>query len=115
MSFAMGWFYWYLWVILFPAELSAVAVLIGYWVPDINPAAWIGVSIVFLTFLNSWSVRVYGESEFWFAGLKIVLIIGIIFCSIIVTAGGNPKGEVIGFKFWSAPNGPFRQYKGIGE
>lgn len=109
----MGYFYWYLWVILFPAELAAVAVLIGYWDTKTNPAVWVAVGIVVLTFINAWSVRVFGESEFWFASLKIVLIVGIILCSIIVTAGGNPHREVIGFKFWDAPDGPFRQYKDI--
>lgn len=53
----------YLWTILLPAELSAVAVLIGYWVPDISPAVWIGIALVVVTLLNSCSVRVYGESE----------------------------------------------------
>ncbi|GMK56419.1 hypothetical protein CspeluHIS016_0302590 [Cutaneotrichosporon spelunceum] len=114
MSFAMGWFYWYLWTILFPAELSACAVLIGYWLPDVNVAVWITVCLVVCTFLNSWSVRVYGESEFWFALTKILLIIGLILASVIVSAGGNPKHEVIGFKFWTGENGPFRQYLDIG-
>ncbi len=113
MSFAMGWFYWYLWTILYPAELAACAVLIGYWLPDVNVAVWITVCLVVCTFLNSWSVKVYGESEFWFALTKIILIIGLIFASVIVSAGGNPKGEVIGFKFWTGENGPFRQYLGI--
>lgn len=49
----------------------------------------------------------------WFASLKIVLIVGIILCSVIVSAGGNPKHEVIGFKYWTGENGPFQQYKGI--
>jgi amino acid transporter len=113
MSFAMGWFYWYLWTILLPAELSAVAVLFGFWLPDVNPAAWIILALVVVTILNSCSVRVYGESEFWFASLKVILIVGLILASIIVTAGGNPKHETIGFRYWKTPNGPFRQYKGI--
>lgn len=31
----------------------------------------------------------------------------------MVTSGGNPKHEVIGFKFWTGVNGPFQQYLGI--
>ena len=30
-SFTMGWNYWYNWVIILPAELSAAAVLINFW------------------------------------------------------------------------------------
>lgn len=69
MSFALGWFYWYLWTILFPTECSAVAILFGYWLPDVNAAAWIVIALVVCTILNSFSVRVYGESEFWFVSI----------------------------------------------
>lgn len=31
-SFTMGWNYWYSWVFTLPAELSAAAVLINYWI-----------------------------------------------------------------------------------
>jgi amino acid transporter len=31
LSFTMGWNYWYNWVIVLPAELSAAAVLIDFW------------------------------------------------------------------------------------
>lgn len=60
----MGWFYWYLWTILLPAELSAVAVLFSFWLPDISPAVWIAIALVTVTVLNSCSVRVYG-GKFW--------------------------------------------------
>lgn len=78
-----------------------------------NVAVWVTVGLVLVTVLNSCSVRVYGESEFWFASLKIILIVGLMFASVIVSAGGNPKHEVIGFKFWKGENGPFQQYLGI--
>lgn len=32
-SFTMGWNYWYNWVIILPAELSAAAVLMSFWEP----------------------------------------------------------------------------------
>lgn len=63
--------------------------------------------------LNMFSVRVYGEAEFWFAGIKIILIVGLIIAVVIVSAGGNPAGEKIGFKYWSGPTGPFVQFEGI--
>ena len=31
LSFAMGWNYWYNWVMVLPAELSAASVLIDFW------------------------------------------------------------------------------------
>lgn len=51
-SFTMGWTYWYSWVILLPAELSAASVLIGFWNKDINPAIWVTVCAVVVIFIN---------------------------------------------------------------
>jgi amino acid transporter len=51
-SFAMGWNYWYNWVIVLPAELSAAAVLISYWNKVINPAAWVSMCLVVVVSIN---------------------------------------------------------------
>ena len=51
-SFTMGWNYWYNWVIVLPAELSAAAVLISYWNKAINPAAWVSMCLVVVVSIN---------------------------------------------------------------
>ncbi|KAG5221545.1 Lysine-specific permease [Salix suchowensis] len=51
-SFTMGWNYWYNWTIILPAELSAAAVLIGYWNKEINPSAWISICLVVTVVIN---------------------------------------------------------------
>ena len=51
-SFTMGWTYWYSWVILLPAELSAASVLIGFWDKEINPAIWVTVCMIVVIFIN---------------------------------------------------------------
>lgn len=55
---------------------------------------------------------VYGETEFWFCSIKVLTIVGLIILGVILTAGGGPDGEKIGFKYWRDP-GPFVQYMGI--
>jgi amino acid transporter len=45
-------------------------------------------------------VRVLGELEFGFALLKIALIVIVNVLAIVVVAGGGPKGDVIGFRYW---------------
>lgn len=37
-SFAVGWLYWINWALVFPAELVAVGVIIGYWDSTTNSA-----------------------------------------------------------------------------
>ena len=51
-SFAMGWNYWYNWVIVLPAELSVPAVFISYWNEMINPAVWVSMFWVIIVCIN---------------------------------------------------------------
>lgn len=115
MSAAASLSYVLCWCFVMCAELSASATLVGYWKPstEVNPGAWIAIFIVFLLLVNILGAKVYGEAEFYFSMLKVITIIGLIIVSIIITAGGGPQGEAIGFRYWRNP-GPFVQYKGIG-
>ncbi|GAC76336.1 amino acid transporters [Moesziomyces antarcticus T-34] len=110
LSFAMGWNYWYNWVIVLPAELSAAAVLMSYW-SDANPAIWISVFLVVVVAINLLGTRAYGEAEFWFASIKIITIVGLIILSICIDLGVGKQGR-LGFRYWKNP-GPFVQYNKI--
>lgn len=59
-----------------PAELTAAAVIVEFW-STINSAIWITVFGVLLVGSNLLFIRIYGEVEFTFATLKIMLIIGL--------------------------------------
>ncbi|GAC94207.1 amino acid transporter [Pseudozyma hubeiensis SY62] len=110
LAFAMGWNYWYNWVIVLPAELSAAAVLMSYW-SDANPAIWISVFLVVVVAINLLGTRAYGEAEFWFASIKIITIVGLIILSVCIDLGVGKQGR-LGFRYWKNP-GPFKQYHGI--
>ncbi len=68
---------------------------------------------VCITASNAVNVRVYGEAEFWLALMKIVTVLGLMILGIVITAGGAPNGETIGFRFWRE-DGAFQQENGIG-
>ncbi|KAJ3506059.1 hypothetical protein NLJ89_g7085 [Agrocybe chaxingu] len=112
LSFTMGWNYWYNWTIILPAELSAAAVLIGYWDQDTNPAVWITVCLIVVVFINMLGAGAYGEAEFIFASIKVITIVGLIILGIILDLGGGPNRDRLGFRYWKNP-GPFVQYAGI--
>lgn len=57
----------YNWTIVLPAELSAAAVLIGFWNHNITPAAWITITLVVTITINMFGAGIYGEAEFIFA------------------------------------------------
>ncbi|MCI6206569.1 MAG: amino acid permease [Corynebacterium glucuronolyticum] len=74
-GFAMGWNYWFNWAITVAAELVAAALVMKYWFPNVPSIVW---SVAFLTaifLINALSSRAYGESEFWFALIKVVTVI----------------------------------------
>ncbi|KAF9480057.1 amino acid permease [Pholiota conissans] len=112
-SFTMGWNYWYNWIIILPAELSAAAVLIGFWNKEINSAVWITVCMVVVIIINLLGAGAYGEAEFVFASIKVITITGLIILGIVLDLGGGPDHDRLGFRFWKNP-GPFVQFHGIG-
>ena len=77
-GFLAGWNYWFLYVLVSMAELSAVSIYLGYWFPDLPK--WIGVlaCLLIITVVNLFTVSAYGEIEFWMAFIKISAIIGMI-------------------------------------
>lgn len=48
-------------------------------------------------------VEGYGESEFVFASLKIITIIGLLVLTVILFFGGGPTHDRIGFRYWKTP------------
>ena len=54
-------------------------------------------------------IGIFGEVEFAFAILKILLVVGLIILGLIIDLGGTPGSERIGFRYWKSP-GPFVPY-----
>lgn len=52
MSFAMGWNYWYAWMVALPAELSATATLMHFWVDKKYDPLWISVCFAVVLGIN---------------------------------------------------------------
>lgn len=63
-------------MIVLPAELSAAAVLVNYWVlpSKVNNAAWITICLLVVIGINLMGARAYGEAEFWFASIKVRIL-----------------------------------------
>lgn len=103
MGFAVGWNNWYQCALTLCAEISAAAVVIGYWNDTINQAAWISILIVIIICLNIFAVSIYGEAEFCFASLKIVTIVGLLILALVIDLGGGPNHDRLGFRYWKNP------------
>nr|OQO23832.1 hypothetical protein B0A51_09776 [Rachicladosporium sp. CCFEE 5018] len=112
LAFANGWNQVYSYMVSLPAEIVAAAVIVNFWNESVSNAVWIVIFGLLLVASNIYLVRVYGELEFSFALLKIMLVVGLNLMSLVLVCGGGPTGEVYGFKYWRDP-GPFVQYLGI--
>ncbi|KAL6362089.1 hypothetical protein LRP88_05573 [Fusarium phalaenopsidis] len=114
LGFAVGWNNWYFCAIAVPAEISAAAILVGYWTESVNVAVWISIFIILIVFLNVFGVGVYGEAEFIFASVKIITMVGLLILAFILDLGGGPQGDRLGFTYWNNP-GAMREYMTTGD
>lgn len=107
LGFALGWNYWYNWAITIAAEIAAVSIVMKYWFPD--TASWIwSVSFLAIIFLlNYLSVKSFGESEYWFAFIKVATIIIFLIVSILMIFGILGGKAPVGFTNFFAGDGPF--------
>ena len=111
LAFANGWNQIYSYLISIPAELVAAAVIVEFWI-TVNSAIWITIFGLLMIITALLFVRVYGELEFFFSMLKILLIIAINIMALVITCGGGPDQKAIGFSYWINP-GPMVQYNDI--
>ncbi|KAI1455443.1 amino acid permease/ SLC12A domain-containing protein [Annulohypoxylon moriforme] len=113
-GFAAGWNFFIFEAALVPFEVTACNVVIHYW-SDIVPAGGIiAIVLVLYALINVLAVKWYGETEFWAALGKVLLIVGLIIFTFIVMLGGNPLHDRFGFRYWYEP-GSFAEYYTTGS
>ncbi|KAJ6023658.1 amino acid permease/ SLC12A domain-containing protein [Penicillium herquei] len=104
LGYALGWLYVYSFGILVPYEITTAALVIDFWSPGVNPAVWSTIFLLLIIAINLFSVEVYGESEFWFALLRILAMIGLLLFAVVIFFGGGPHQHgVLGFHYWKDP------------
>src|SRR6478735_2457744 len=97
-GFTTGWSYWFMWVVTGMAEITAVAVYVHYWFPDIPQWLPALVTLGVLYAVNLIAVKVFGELEFWFALVKVVTIIAMLVIGLaVILFGVGPLGETASF------------------
>ncbi|HXV94294.1 MAG TPA: amino acid permease, partial [Pseudonocardia sp.] len=74
-GYAVGWLYWWGWVVALAFEAVAGASILHGWLPQVPLGAWALGMLVLVVAGNLLSVRSFGESEFWLALLKILAIV----------------------------------------
>src|SRR3989338_4561132 len=108
-GFLSGWNYWALYVLVGMAELTAVGKYVQFWWPEVPTWATAAAFFVLINGINLASVKVFGETEFWFALIKVVAIIGMILLGVYLLASGQGGPQAAVSNLWSHggffPNG----------
>lgn len=103
-GFAIGYNYWYGFSILVAAEIVAAAIIIQYWTTKVHIAVLISILLALMLILNLCPVSFYGEAEFYFAGIKLIAITGLIILGVVLFFGGGPTHDRLGFRYWKDGN-----------
>ncbi|MEC0790030.1 amino acid permease, partial [Bacillus haynesii] len=110
-AFITGWTYWFCWISLAMADLTAVGLYTQYWLPDVPQ--WLPglIALIILLIMNLATVKLFGELEFWFALIKVIAILALIVIGLFMIFKGFPthSGTAAFHNLWSHggmfPNG----------
>lgn len=109
-GFAVGWLYWASWVFIIGLEAVIIGGMLHDWFPMIP--VWVGtVGItLIMTLINIFSVKSFGEFEYWLSFIKVTAIIVFLVVGLAMVLGVLPNFDREGFGILTshggfAPNG----------
>lgn len=95
-GFAIGWLYWWFYVLVIPLEAIVASDILGAWLGV--PSMAIGMLLIMgLTLTNIMSVKNFGTLEYWFSLIKVVTILAFIVLGVCAIAGVLPSSAASGF------------------
>ena len=106
LGFTVGWMYWYSCAMTIAVELVASSIIMKYWFPGSPSLLWSVLFLGTILALNLFSARAFGESEFWFAGIKVVTIIVFLVLGTAMIVG-LIGGHEAGLTNWTIGEAPF--------
>lgn len=95
-GFTIGWLYWWFWVLVIPLEANAAATILNAWLPQVAIWQFTLLITLVLTVTNLFSVKNYGEFEFWLALVKVCAIVAFLVIGAAAVFGLLPDSKVSG-------------------
>ncbi|KAJ5651403.1 Amino acid/polyamine transporter I [Penicillium longicatenatum] len=117
-GFAVGINFWFAWVMIIPAEITAAVSVLKFWpATDALPlAVYITIFLVVIALANLFHVRIYGYIEYYMSFFKCAAIILMICFLFIMTSGGiAATNGPIEFRYWKNPGAFKNGMKGIAK
>lgn len=101
-GFALGWAYWFSFWITIANELQGVVTVLSFWTDALPVAATISIFWVVIILVNVGAVNFFGEIEVICSMIKFGWIFAVILSCIVISAGGAPNHEAVGFRYWNS-------------
>ncbi|WP_448851954.1 amino acid permease [Corynebacterium sp. 335C] len=108
-GFVLGWLYWFMLIMVLGAEITGAGAIMGAWwgIPGWIPGL---ICVVFFAVVNLAKVKGFGEFEFWFAFIKVAVIISFLVIGVLLIFGLLPGTTFVGAQHIAEsgflPNGP---------
>lgn len=110
-AFITGWTYWFCWISIAMADITAVGLYTQFWFPQVPQ--WMPglIALIVLLIMNLATVKLFGEMEFWFALIKVLAILALIVVGLYMIFKGftTDQGPASFTNLWSHggwfPNG----------
>lgn len=106
-GFALGWTYWFSLAVTIAVELAAAQIVMQYWFPDVHGVIWSAGFLSLMFLLNAFSVRGFGEAEYWFALIKVVTVVVFLIVGVAMIFGIMTGGPQSGWHNLTIGDAPF--------
>lgn len=104
MGFTIGWVNWIGAAATITAQIVAAAIIMRDMIPGSPTWLWIIVFSALLFGINAFNAKAFGDVSFWFASLKLVLVVVFAIVGIAMMFGmGN--SEPVGFSMYGTQEG----------
>ncbi len=92
-GFLVRYSYWIANVLAIGVEVSAIAIYMKYWFPDVPGVVWILMFAAALIYINATTVNTFATFEYWFSVIKISAILLFILLGAYLVIG-SPSPEI---------------------
>ncbi|CAJ0724557.1 MULTISPECIES: amino acid permease [Ralstonia] len=106
-GFALGWNYWFSLAVTVAVELAAAQLVMKYWFPGVSGIVWSAAFLLLMFMLNAFSVRGFGEAEYWFSMVKVVTIVVFLLIGLAMVFGIMHGGPASGWHNFTVGDAPF--------
>jgi len=116
-AYLVGWLYWYFWVGVIAFEAVVGGAILHAWLPTVPSWLFSVLLLLLFTATNLFSLRSFGEVEFWLASVKVIAIVVFLGVGTLFALGIWPGSTFSVPNLWShggfAPHGVWPVIAGV--